>query len=398
MTDRAVLPLGRVGITDRTAVSAAGRGRAAHVDAMAQMKSGLTPCDYPGADLDCYIGRVAGIEDDPFPQPLSAWDNRCNRLALAGLRADGFDLSVARARERWGAARVGLIVGTSTSGVERLETVYRARPDDAPLARDYSLRHHSDHHASTSFLIEALAISGPAYTISTACSSSAKAVVDAAQLIQTGLSDAVIVIGVDSLCLTSLYGFEALELLSRQPARPMDADRDGLSIGEGAGLLLLERDAEGPRLLGYGESSDAVSMSTPPPDGSGAAQAMRGALSRAGLQPSEIGFVKLHGTATRINDLTEATALSAVFPDEVPAASFKGLIGHTLGAAGALEAVMCLDAMQHGLLPGNAGLSRKDPEITREIPHRTRRREYTTVICNAFGFGGSNCALLLARF
>ncbi len=146
--------------------------------------------------------------------------------------------AVRRAVSRWGARRVGLVLGTSTSGIERLEKVYRARQGDGPLAADYSMRHHSDHHAVTSFLIAYLGVEGPSYTISTACSSSAKALVDAAQLIRLDLCDAVLAGGVDSLCMTSLYGFDALELVSRQPCRPLDANRDGLSIGEGAGFLL----------------------------------------------------------------------------------------------------------------------------------------------------------------
>jgi 3-oxoacyl-[acyl-carrier-protein] synthase-1 len=256
------------------------------------------------------------------------------------------------------------------------------------------MRHHSDHHAVTACLIEHLDIAGPSYTVSTACSSSAKAVVDATQLIRLGLCDAVLAGGVDSLCMTSLYGFEALELVSRRPCRPFDAERDGLSIGEGAGFLLLERDAEGPHLLGYGETSDAVSMSTPPPDGAGAAAAMRAALASAGVCPGRVGFLKLHGTATPANDSAESAAAAAVLP-AAPAASFKGLIGHTLGAAGAVEAVMCLDAMEAGILPGSAGLAAPDPALPGLIQARAVPAEYDVALCNAFGFGGSNCALVL---
>jgi 3-oxoacyl-[acyl-carrier-protein] synthase-1 len=286
------------------------------------------------------------------------------------------------------------VLGTSTSGIERLERVYRARTGDGPLAADYLMRHHSDHHAVTACLIEHLDIAGPSYTVSTACSSSAKAVVDATQLIRLGLCDAVLAGGVDSLCMTSLYGFEALELVSRRPCRPFDAERDGLSIGEGAGFLLLERDAEGPHLLGYGETSDAVSMSTPPPDGAGAAAAMRAALASAGVPPERVGFLKLHGTATPANDSAESAAAAAVLP-AAPAASFKGLIGHTLGAAGAVEAVMCLDAMEAGILPGSAGLAAPDPALPGRIQARAVPAEYDVALCNAFGFGGSNCALVL---
>jgi 3-oxoacyl-[acyl-carrier-protein] synthase-1 len=347
--------------------------------------------------ISCFIGRVEGIEADPFPDQLGAYDNRATRLAMAALSADGFAGRIAGAVTRWGPGRVGIVLGTSTSGVERLEQVYRARAEDAPLAPEYSLRHHSDHHAVTSFLIDHLGLGGPGYTISTACSSSAKAMVDGAQLIRMGICDAVLAGGVDSLCLTSLYGFDALELLSPGPCRPCDAARDGLSIGEGAGFVLLERDGEGARLSGYGETSDAVNMSTPPADGAGAAAAMRRALGRAGLAPDRIGFIKLHGTATPTNDSAEAAAVARVFGTSVPATSLKGLIGHTLGAAGVVEAVMCLYAMDAGILPGTVGLDATDPEITVRVQKRTTPGAARHMLSNAFGFGGSNSALILSQ-
>ncbi len=389
-------PLAGIGITARAAVTCVGRGRAVHVEAMREMRSGLSPCDLPQIDVPCFIGRVREVETTPFPPRLSAWDNRASRLALMAVETDGLSASVAAAQSRWGAHRVGLVLGTSTSGIERLEQVYRARAGDEPLAADYSMDHHNDHHAVTAFLIEYLGIAGPGWTISTACSSSAKAIIDAAQLIQLGLCDAVLAGGVDSLCMTSLYGFESLELVSRRPCRPFDAARDGLSVGEGAGFLLLERGAGGPRLAGYGEGSDAVSMSTPPPDGAGAAAAVRAALGRAELTPEQVGFLKLHGTATPANDSAEMAAVASVFPQSVPAASFKGLIGHTLGAAGAIEAVMCLDAMEAGILPGSAGLSISDPALPGRVLDRTQSGPCSAALCTSFGFGGSNCALVLA--
>ncbi len=384
-----------IAITARAAVTALGRGRAAHVEAMREMRSGLTPCDLADIGIPCFIGRVDGVEGLEVAQPLRDWDNRSSRLALMALETDGLLDALRRAISRRGARRVGLVLGTSTSGMERLERVYRARAGDGALAADYSMRHHNDHHAVTSCLIEHLGLAGPSYTVSTACSSSAKALVDAVQLIQLGLCDAVLAGGVDSLCMTSIYGFESLELVSRRPCRPFDADRDGLSLGEGAGFLLLEREGDGPHLLGYGETSDAVSMSTPPPDGAGAAAAMRAALGSARVAPDRVGFLKLHGTATHANDSAETAAVAAVFPESVPAASFKGLIGHTLGAAGAVEAVMCLDALEAGVLPGSAGLTAPDPALPGRILERTVAARYDVALCNAFGFGGSNCTLVL---
>ncbi len=372
-----------------------GRGRAAHLSAMRQGRSGLAPCDFPGLTFPCHAGEVAGLDAEPFPEALADWDNRAARIALAALRADGLEARVADAVARHGAERVALVVGTSTSGVETLERVYRARPRGERLAEDYSMRHHNDHQAVTAFLQRHCAIAGPAHTVSTACSSSAKALVDAVQLVEAGVAEAVLCGGVDSLCLTSLGGFEALELVSRAPCRPCDAARDGLSIGEGAAFLLVERGAAGPRLAGHGESSDGTNMSTPPPDGAGAAAAMRAALAMAGLAPGEIDYVNLHGTATPANDTAECAAVVAVLGAEVPVASFKGMVGHTLGAAGAVEIAMTLIAMEAGLQPGTVGLERVDPEIAAHVLAAGRAGPMRRTMTNAFGFGGNNCALVL---
>ncbi|MEM7505724.1 MAG: beta-ketoacyl-ACP synthase [Pseudomonadota bacterium] len=390
-------PNADIRITATSLVSCLGAGRAAHLGAMIDGRSGLAPCDYGDLAFSCHIGRVAGLEDLTFPVTHTAFDNRATRLALAGLEVDGFADAVQTMRARWGAARCGVVLGTSTSGVELLEQAYRSRPADQPLPSGYSLRHHNDHQAVTAFLQDLLGLEGPSYTISTACSSSAKAIVDAVQLVRAGVCDAVLAGGVDSLCLTSLNGFEALQLVSRQPCRPCDAARDGLSIGEGAAFLIVERAEDGASLAGMGESSDGINMSTPPEDGAGAAQAMRAALADAGLQPSDIGYVNLHGTATPINDTAEAAAVSAVMGDEVPVSSLKGAIGHTLGAAGALEAVMCLHAMEEGIVPGNIGLETLDPQIQCRILARMEHAPIRHAITNAFGFGGNNCALLLSR-
>ena len=308
------LALDQISITARAAVSAVGGGKHAHTTAMRDLRSGLAPCDLPGIDLQCFVGAVSGIAEHSFPQAQAAYDNRAARMAAMALETDGFRDHVDRVMTRVGPARVGIVMGTSTSGVEFLETCYRRRPPDGPLEAGYSNRHHNDHHAVTSFLVDHLGLGGPALTISTACSSSAKAVVDAAQLIQLDICDAVIAGGVDSLCMTSLYGFESLELVSRQPCRPMDAGRDGLSIGEGAALMLLERGGSGPYMSGYGESSGCCEHVDTPEDGAGAAASMRLALGRAGLGPDDISFTKLHGTATPINDLAETAALASVLP------------------------------------------------------------------------------------
>lgn len=389
-------PMAPARITRTAIVTSLGRGRAAHLNALKDGSTGLRSEVWRPLPFDCPIGRVDGIEEDPVPARLSAWDNRASRLALAALDSEGLLAALAAVRNRWGAARCAIVLGTSTSGVETLEQAYLSRSDTAPLPAEYSLRHHNDHQAITAFLQKLIGFDGPAYTISTACSSSAKALVDAVQMVEAGIADAVLCGGVDSLCLTSLNGFEALQLVSREPCRPCDANRDGLTIAEGAAFLLVERGGEGPRLAGYGESSDGTNMSTPPPDGAGAVQAMTAALSRAGLRADEIDYVNLHGTATPANDVAECAAVSHVFGNEVPVSSLKGAVGHTLGAAGAVEAVLSLVALEDSLIPGNVGLRETDPAIACNILASSKPGRLRAVMSNAFGFGGNNCALLLA--
>ena len=266
------------------------------------------------------------------------------------------------------------------------------------LPDDYLMSHNDNHQAIAAFTQRYLEVTGPSYTISTACSSSAKALVDAVQLIGGGFCDAVVVGGVDTLCLISLNGFEAMQLVSRAPCRPCDADRNGLSIGEAAGFLIVERDGnDGVRLSGMGETSDGVSMSTPPEDGAGAARAMQSALATAGIGAEQVGYINLHGTATPTNDTAECRAVSTVFGNEIPASSLKGMIGHTLGAAGAVEAVMSIIALEENLVPGNVGLDTLDPDISCNVVAESQSNDLTHVVSNAFGFGGSNCALLFSR-
>jgi 3-oxoacyl-[acyl-carrier-protein] synthase-1 len=398
MRNRVGIETRDIGITGYSLVTCLGYGVDAHRDAMLDGRSGLSPCTVPGLPFECFVGSVGGLDALSLPDAVADFDNRANRLAFAALEADEFRAAVAGIRERWGAERCGVVIGTSTSGVEKLEQMYRDRDANAPLAASYMMKHHDNHQAIAAFLQTLAGFAGPSYTISTACSSSAKALVDAVQLIQAGYCDAVLTGGADSLCLISLNGFEAMQLIDREPCRPCDANRHGLTIGEGAAFMIVERDAgNGIRLSGYGESSDGVSMSTPPEDGAGAAMAMRAALDRAGLAPDRIGYVNLHGTATLNNDTAECAAVSSVLGNAVPASSLKGAIGHTLGAAGAIETVMCLIAQENGFVPGCTGLETLDPEIGCDIVRECRPGNLSNVVSNAFGFGGNNCVLVLSR-
>jgi 3-oxoacyl-[acyl-carrier-protein] synthase-1 len=303
---------------------------------------------------------------------------------------------VAAVRERHGAARIGVYVGTSGAGILETEIGYRHRDSDGALPPSLRYREAMNLFSPAGYLVERLGLRGPAVVVSAACASSAKAFAAAARAIEAGLCDAAIVGGVESLCLTTLYGFHSLELLSAQPCRPCDADRDGISLGEAAGYALLTRDRadSGIALVGFGESADAHHLSTPHPDGAGAALAMRAALQRAGLAAEAIDYVNLHGTGTRTNDAAEDAAIRTVLGDAVPRSSTKGWTGHTLGAAGLAEAVIAMLALREGFVPGTLHCSRIDPAIRGNVVLHGGPRRLSNVLSNSFGFGGSNCALV----
>jgi 3-oxoacyl-[acyl-carrier-protein] synthase-1 len=247
-----------------------------------------------------------------------------------------------------------------------------------------------------------LALAGPAWTVSTACSSSAKVFGTAARMIAAGVIDAAVVGGVDSLCLTTLYGFNSLELLAREPCRPWDRSRSGLSIGEAAAFALLEPLPAAPApgaiaLYGVGESSDAHHMSSPHPEGLGARLAMAAALEAAALRPGDIDYVNLHGTATPSNDAAEDRAVSELFGTDTPCSSTKGATGHTLGAAGGVEAVIATLALRHGYIPAGANTLEPDPALRAHYVLEGRAAPLARVLSNSFGFGGSNCSLVLGR-
>ncbi|MDZ7713402.1 MAG: beta-ketoacyl-[acyl-carrier-protein] synthase family protein [Rhodovibrio sp.] len=390
-------------ITALSSVNALGTGLAATAEALRANRGALSPNDYEDARIDTHIGRVDGVEDVRLPPELARFDCRNNRLAEMAIRADGFEAAAADAIARYGAHRVALILGTSTSGVREGERAFANRdPATDALPADFRFHETHDHHALAWYVAERLGIAGPAMTVSTACSSSAKVFADAEQLIAAGLVDAAIVGGADSLCLMTLYGFRSLELLDTGPAKPNDANRRGISIGEGAGLALVERPtlAARPalaRLLGYGESSDAHHMSAPHPQGLGAELSMREALHRAGLNPAAVDYINQHGTGSTQNDRSEAQAIARIFGHAIACSSTKGATGHTLGAAGIVETAICVAALAHGLRPGNANLETLDPEIEMAVQPESAPAEIAVALMNSFGFGGSNCSLLLGR-
>ncbi|WP_238136967.1 beta-ketoacyl-[acyl-carrier-protein] synthase family protein [Variovorax sp. JS1663] len=384
-------------ISAYTATSAVGVGKEALADALARSRSGLRPNDFGATPLPTWIGRVDGLEDISLPEDLARWDCRNNRLAWLGLQADGFLEAVAAARERHGPARIALILGTSTSSIGETELAYTQLDADGRFPEEQRRPDVHTPHSLTMFVQEALGLEGPAETLSTACSSSAKVFASAERLIRLGLVDAAVVGGVDTLCGSVLFGFNSLELVSPQPCRPFDAERNGISLGEAAGFALLERGSGRLELLGYGEASDAHHMSTPHPEGLGAERALDDALARAGLTPDAIDYINMHGTASTKNDEVEGALVARRFPPGTHASSTKGFTGHTLGAAGIVEAVISLLAIERGLMPGTVNSTVPDPVCGPQIRLQPAQGEVRYALSNSFGFGGNNCALVFGK-
>ncbi|MFZ2651677.1 MAG: beta-ketoacyl-[acyl-carrier-protein] synthase family protein [Burkholderiaceae bacterium] len=388
-------------ISSFTLSTALGHGKQACLAALLEQRSGLTTARFLDADLPTWLGIVPGVDDVHVPADLAQFECRNNRLAWLALQQDELQDAVQSARVRWGAPRIAVLLGTSTSGLLQAELAYRRRASDGALPRDFHYARTLNTWSVAAFVAAALRLEGPSWVVSTACSSSAKVFASAARLIAAGLVDAALVGGVDSLCLTTLYGFNSLELLSSDICRPWDARRRGLSLGEGAAFALLERGVEHDGaaaqgwLLGTGESSDGYHMSSPHPQGLGAVQAMRAALQDAALAPQAIDYINLHGTATPNNDSAEDRAVVSVFGSATPCSSTKGATGHTLGAAGAVEAGIALLALQHGLMPAGLNVQVPDPTLQSNYLRENRHAAIRTVLSNSFGFGGTNASLVL---
>ena len=346
----------------------------------------------PGRRLP--LGRVTTALTDADDLP-AAHRSRNNQLLAAALEQLAPTLDAFRKRRPQ--ARIGVVLGTSTSGIGETETAMAKRQQEGDWPSDFHYQRH-EIGSSASFVAERLKLEGPAYTLSTACTSSARSLASAKRLLAGGVCDAVIAGGADSLCGLTVNGFASLEALSNHPCQPFSANRDGINLGEAAALFLVTDETGGIQLSGYGESSDAHHISAPRPDGQGAITAIQAALDMAQLPATAIDYLNLHGTATRQNDSMEAIAVAHLFGDQLPCSSTKALTGHTLGACGALEAAFCWLTLNAGRLPPQVHDGEIDPQLqplsyARAIQHDCRR-----AISNAFAFGGNNTALLLERF
>lgn len=390
-------------ISHFTLANSLGAGWNATLEALRLRRSGLAPCSFEDVDLETYIAKVDALDSGCVLPPLSDYDCRNNRLAQLCLEQDGFLEAIEAAKQKYGAARIGVFMGTSTSGILQTELAYRhLDPQSGALPPDFHYAETQNSYSLAGFVTHYLGLTGPSFVVSSACSSSAKVFANAVRMMASGLCDAAVVGGVDSMCLSTLYGFNSLGLVSRAPCRPYDAERDGISIGEGAGFVLLERATaastpDAMLLLGVGESSDAYHMSTPHPDGLGAIMAMRRALASAGLRASDIDYINLHGTATKSNDASEGKAVAGVFGDSVACSSTKGWTGHLLGAAGISEAIISMLAVEHGFIPGSVNTRQLDPTLAIDYRIENGAGEIRRVLSNSFGFGGNNCSLVLGK-
>ncbi len=349
----------------------------------------------PGRPLA--LGEVQASLPDmgDLPLPMRSRNNALLRLAYAQIRG-AVDAAIAE----YGAPRVAVIVGTSTSGIAEAEQAMPARLAQGQWPEPF---HYGQQEigAPSRFIAHESGARGPAWTLSTACSSSAKALASAARLLRAGIVDAVIAGGADSLCAFTIGGFSALEAVSAERCNPFSRQRRGINIGEGAALFLLTRKPGPVRLAGWGESSDAHHISAPEPQGAGAIIAIQEALQRAEIRATDVDYVNLHGTATQQNDAMESRAMAAVFDGAVPASSTKPLTGHALGAAGAIEAGLCwlsLAQNPENRLPPHWWDGEADPELpslTLVAPGQCAPRPLRYALSTSFAFGGSNAALLL---
>ncbi|WMY72878.1 beta-ketoacyl-[acyl-carrier-protein] synthase family protein [Buttiauxella selenatireducens] len=341
---------------------------------------------------ECWVGRVTGNLPD-VPPEMAQYNSRNNRLLLAALAQ--IRPQVDDAITRYGNERVAVVLGTSTSGLDEGDRmVSGTHAGKPPAAYRYGQQELGD---PSRFLSDYLQLFGPALTISTACSSSARAIITGKRLIESGMVDAAIVGGADTLSRMPINGFNSLESLSNVRCKPFSAERNGITIGEAGALILLTKQPGKVQLLGVGESSDAWHMSAPHPEGVGAIRAIEMALGEAKLRPQDIGYINMHGTATRLNDEIEAKVVNQLFGESVPCSSTKHLTGHTLGAAGACEAVLCYLLLSRGLpLPAQdftdahqdltlapCGLLGAPQPFTKPI-----------MLSNSFAFGGNNTSLI----
>ena len=388
-------PRNPVDVVGYTLTSSLGIGIRGMRESLLADRGGLTSSSWPSCSVPCYLGQL----QLPSKQNLEASRLSRNNASIGlALQQDGFADRVGDAVQRFGASRVGLVMGTSTSSIDRTEDAYTKLDNDGRFPAPYqqSLTHNP--HAPGDFAASILNLKGPRITISAACASSAKVFATAQRWLNQGLVDACVVGGADSLCLSVIYGFHSLQLVAQDACRPFDVERTGISLGEAAGFALLERaggDLHEVQLLGAGESCDAYHMSSAHPEGLGAKLSMKRALDAADLDLKDIDYLNLHGTGTRANDATEGKVCAELMGSKTLATATKSWTGHTLGAAGIVEAILCLDTLRTGFVAGTRNTTRVEddfPLLTESI-----ETSVSTALSNSFGFGGNNCTLVFGK-
>lgn len=344
--------------------------------------------------LNTQTATVVGKVTQPLPDmplQLTDYDTRNNRLALSALKQ--IAAQVEQAKLRFGCHRIAVVIGSSTSGIADGEIAYREKIQSGAFPHSFHYRKQELGNVSD-FVADYFALTGPSYAISTACSSSGRVFISAKRLLQTGMADAVIVGGVDTLCRLTLNGFNGLEALSNQHCQPFSAARNGINIGEAAAFMLLSLESSDVALLGCGDSSDAHHISAPHPEGNGAEEAMQKALLDAHLSAEDIGYINAHGTATPLNDSMESKAIYRVFGDKVPVSSTKHLTGHTLGAASAVEAAIAWHILKYDLDLPQQGCENKAEDIAIRLVETPTKLKKKAILSNSFAFGGNNIALI----
>lgn len=348
---------------------------------------------------------LVGMVDAPLPvlgPEMAEYDCRNNRLVAYVL--DQIAAPIADAIARFGRGRVAVVAGTSTSGVGDAEDAIRHRERTGVLPGRFRAAQ-LEFGGISEFVAAYLGVTGPAFTLSTACSSGARALASARSLLEMGFADAVVCGATDTICGLTCNGFSSLGLIGEELTNPCSANRSGITLGEGGVFFLVLREEGGVQLVGVGESSEAHHMTAPDPDGSGAMTAMRSALADAGLEPGDIAYLSLHGTGTPANDAMECRAIGALFGESLPVSSTKPLTGHTLGAAGATGAAFCAQILEHRagdeiVLPPHRWDGIVDPALPRldfiADARRAKVGATANLMCNSFGFGGNNCTLILS--
>ena len=379
-------------VTGYSMLSALGRGRQHHLDALASGTTGLGPSPIP-LEFATATGDVR-VALPELPTEMQPWSTRLARMATALLQ--DLDEPLRRAREKWRPERIAILLGTSTAGAETTEVAYGQFVKGGKFPRDYDFQRQHTFGAVLTVVRKLTGCNGPSWMASTACTSSGKSFATAQRLIASGVIDAAIVGGLDTLCTMTLQGFNSLQALDRVACRPFRADRNGINIGEGGSFALVEREGDARVLIeGVGETSDAYHISAPHPQGLGAQAAMHDALAAAGRKPADIDHVNAHGTGTHLNDTAEANAIKAVLGTDVPCVSTKAYTGHTLGAAAALEMAFSACAIEEGFLPPAIGDGDIDPKIEVKIPTEKTTGKFERVLSNSFAFGGNNVSLLI---